>query len=317
MDRTKILIDCDPGHDDAVAILYAARHCELLGISTVHGNQTLERTTRNALALCELAGIDVPVARGCERPLVGAPVHAGEVHGETGLDGATLPPPKATVVDAHAVDFIIDLARRHRGELVLAVIGPQTNVALALRREPRLASWLRAVTIMGGSTTGGNITAAAEFNVFADPEAAAIVFGCGAPIRMVGLNVTRDTGVSQADIDRLRASGRKVAGVAAGFLQFYLDRHMALSGNRVASMHDVCAIVPFARPDLIGFRETSVRVELTGTHTRGMTLCDMRGLRPANLDPVRAVAPANAEVATSVRADDLIADVVKTILGYD
>ena len=168
MSKRKILIDCDPGHDDAVAILYAARHLDLVGISTVHGNNTVENTTRNALAILELAG----------------------------LDGADVPEPKRRPVDMHAVDFIIDMGRRHRGELVLATIGPETNVAMALRREPRLKDWLQEITVMGGSTGPGNVTPAAEFNIYCDPEAAWAVFNSGIPIRMVGLNVTRRTGVS-------------------------------------------------------------------------------------------------------------------------
>ena len=149
----------------------------------------------------------MPVAKGCEAPLVGAATHAGDIHGRTGLDGAELPVPDRGPIATHAVDFIIEQAERHKGELVLAVVGPQTNVALALRREPRLASWLKAITIMGGSTTIGNITPAAEFNIYADPEAAAAVFACGAPIWMVGYNVTRQTGFTQPEIDRLRAGG--------------------------------------------------------------------------------------------------------------
>src|SRR5215470_9786809 len=170
--KTKILIDCDPGHDDAVAILFAARHLNLIGVTTVHGNNTVENTARNALAIMELAGIDVPLAMGCAGPLAQTRVGAAPVHGKSGLDGAELPEPKRQRVPAHAVDFIIDMASRHRRELVLASIGPETNVALALRREPRLAGWLREITVMGGSTGTGNITAAAEFNIYCDPEAA-------------------------------------------------------------------------------------------------------------------------------------------------
>src|SRR5262249_52678702 len=171
MSKTKILIDCDPGHDDAVALLFAARHLDLIGVTTVHGNHTVENTTRNALAIMELAGIDVPLAMGCAGPLAQKRVGAAPVHGKGGLDGAELPKPQRQPVAAHAVDFIIEMASRHRGELVLASIGPETNVALALRREPRLAGWLREITVMGGSTGAGNITAVAEFNTFLDPLA--------------------------------------------------------------------------------------------------------------------------------------------------
>ncbi|HJQ55785.1 MAG TPA: nucleoside hydrolase, partial [Vineibacter sp.] len=139
---TKILIDCDPGHDDAVALLFAARHLDVVAVTTVHGNASLENTTRNALALLELANLDLPVARGCAAPLVGNATYAPHIHGKSGLDGANLPAPTRDVVASHAVDVIIEQAERHKGELVIAVVGPQTNLALALRREPRLAGWL-------------------------------------------------------------------------------------------------------------------------------------------------------------------------------
>jgi inosine-uridine nucleoside N-ribohydrolase len=152
MAKRKILIDCDPGHDDAVALLFAARHLDLVGVTTVHGNNSLENTTRNALAVLELGGIEVPLARGCAEPLAMLNAGTAEVHGSTGLDGVMLPEPKQRPIDMHAVDFIIETASRHRGELVLATIGPETNIALALRRDPRLKDWLAEIAVMGGST---------------------------------------------------------------------------------------------------------------------------------------------------------------------
>src|SRR5262245_21856381 len=213
--KRKILIDCDPGHDDAVAILFAARHLELVGVTTVHGNNTLENTTRNALAILELAGLAVPLAVGCATPLAQPSVASAAVHGNSGLDGTDLPEPTRGPLSTHAVDFIIEMAERYRGDLILATIGPQTNLALALRREPRLKDWLGEIAVMGGSTGAGNVTAAAEFNIYCDPEAAWSVFHSGVPIRMVGLNVTRRTGFNEADIDLLRGSRRKVAAVIA------------------------------------------------------------------------------------------------------
>lgn len=311
----KILIDCDPGHDDAIAILFAARRCDLVGITTVHGNATLENTTRNALAICTLAGLDVPVARGCEAPLIGPATHAGEIHGRTGLDGATLPVPDRAPIAMHAVDFIIAQAERHKGELVLAVVGPQTNVALALRREPRLAGWLKAITIMGGSTTIGNITPAAEFNVYADPEAAAAVFACGAPIWMAGYNVTRQTGFTQPEIDRLRRGGGRTAAVVADLMQFYLDGQRRVFGLDVAPMHDVCALFPFVRPDLLTHVEASVEIELSGRLTRGMTVCDLRNKRAGGTGSIREARPPNARVAVASDARALIAEVIDAVLA--
>src|SRR4051812_7038971 len=143
VEKTKILIDCDPGHDDAVALLFAARHLDLVAVTTVHGNNSLANTTRNALAILELAGIDVPVAAGCAEPLVQAARHYGAIHGKTGLDGAYIPAPTRRPIDSHAIDLIIEMASRHCGELVVALIGPHTNFAVALRREPRLKDWVR------------------------------------------------------------------------------------------------------------------------------------------------------------------------------
>ncbi len=313
---TKILIDCDPGHDDAVAILFAARRFDLVGITTVHGNSSLANTTRNALSVMALAGIDVPLAAGCAEPLVTKPHQAAEIHGKSGLDGATLPTPTRAPIAQHAVDFIIEMAHQHRGELVIAMIGPQTNLAVALQREPRLASWLKEITIMGGSTTFGNITPAAEFNVYCDPEAAAVVFDCGAPIRMMGYNVTRATGFVRADIERLKASGKRVAGTIANLMAFYLDRQERVYGLTVAPMHDVCALIPYAAPGLVTDIATSVRVELTGTHTRGMTVCDLRGVRAGSTQQITAATNANARVALAAESGALIDLVLTTLLEY-
>ncbi len=313
---TKILIDCDPGHDDAVALLFAARHLDLVGITTVHGNSSLENTTHNALALMELGGLDIPVACGCAAPLVGNATFAPHIHGKSGLDGATLPQPSLKLVDAHAVDFIIDQAERHRGELVVAVIGPQTNLALALRREPRLAQWLREITVMGGSTTTGNVTPAAEFNIYCDPEAAAAVFASGVPVRMVGLNVTRRTGFTSADVDRLRSSGRRVAGVIADLLAFYLARQRESFGLDLAPMHDVCAIIPYAFPDLIRYGQTTVQVELGGALTRGMTVCDLRAFHPGTRLPAQLAKDGHVQVALEAESRLLIDRVIETILAY-
>ena len=308
MTKSKLLIDCDPGHDDAVALLFGARHFDLVGVTTTHGNSSLENSTRNALAVLELGGIDVPVAAGFAAPLVGATTDAAHVHGKSGLDGHDLPPPARKPIDMHAVDFIIEAARRHQGELILAVIGPQTNVAVALQREPKLRTWLREITVMGGSAAGGNVTPAAEFNIYCDPEAAAVVFGCGVPIRMVGLDVTRRTGFDDTDIARLRGSGRRVAGVIADLVSFYLARQRAVFARAVASMHDVCALVPYVDEGVLETDGAIVRVECAGIHTRGATVCDMRGARQMAMPPVRLA------VRSEVRP--LIELVTDTLLTY-
>jgi inosine-uridine nucleoside N-ribohydrolase len=316
MTRRKVLIDCDPGHDDAVAILYAARRLDVVAITTVHGNTALESTTRNALALLELAGLDIPVAVGAAAPLVGPRQASAPVHGATGLDGAVLPVPTRAPLDVHAVDLIIETAARLKGELTLAVIGPATNIAMALHREPRLAGWVREITIMGGSTTRGNVTPAAEFNVHSDSEAASVVFGSGAPLRMVGLDVTRRTGMDEADLDRLRASGRGVAGVVADLIGFYLARQRERRGpGVVAPMHDVCALVPLVDPTLLTYVDARVDVELAGRHTRGMTVVD---LRPPGLlrDGAASEAPVNATVAIESDSRRVIDSVISALVEH-
>jgi inosine-uridine nucleoside N-ribohydrolase len=314
MMRTKMLIDCDPGHDDAVAILYAAKHLELVGVTTCHGNNTIENVTRNALSVLTLGGVAAPLARGCGDPLIGRKALVANAHGTTGLDGTELPAPDRAPVAAHAVDFLIDMARTHRDELVLAVIGPATNVALAIKKEPRFASWLREITVMGGSTALGNITPVAEYNVWCDPEAAAEMFDCGAPIRMAGYNVTSVTGTNEADVARLLA-GPNVARHIGELLDFYLRRQRDRLGFDIAPMHDVCAIVPYVKEGLIEYRRCHVGVELTGRLTRGMTVCDLRTLTPQGRADRGAGEP-NALAAIRTEARRLIDHVVATLLSY-
>jgi purine nucleosidase len=188
----KILIDCDPGHDDAMAIMLAAGNpeIELMAITTVAGNQTLPKTTLNARRVCSVAGIDVPIAAGCDRPLLRELVIAPMTHGDSGLDGPNFGEPTVPLDERHAVDLIIATALADPGEVTLVPIGPLTNIATAIRREARLVENVREVVLMGGAYTRGNSTPAAEFNVFVDPEAAAIVFEAGWPLTMVGLDLT-------------------------------------------------------------------------------------------------------------------------------
>lgn len=314
--RTKLLIDCDPGHDDLVAILFAARHLDLVGVTTVHGNNSLANTTRNGLVTLELGGIDVPLAMGAAEPLVQASIGIAAGHGHTGLDGHVFTDPLKAPVAQHAVEFIIEMASRHRGELVLAMLGPATNVALAIRREPQLRQWLREITLMGGSTTLGNITPAAEFNVAADPDAAAVVFESGIPLRMVGYNITRETGFGASDIQRLRSGGR-VANTVADLMAFYLQGQRTTYGVEVAPIHDVCAITPYVAPELIDYLFTSVRIELTGTFTRGMTVCDLRHPQGSAVTRLRNRTEPNCHVAISARSRQLVDLVIDTLIRYE
>lgn len=306
----RIILDCDPGHDDALAILLAhgCPELELAAITTVAGNHPLEVTTRNALRVCTLAGIaDVPVAAGCSGPLLRELVTAPEIHGETGLEGHDWGEPARRPVAEHAVDVIIDLVMAAPGDVTLVATGPLTNVAVALRREPRIAERVAGVVLMGGSYTRGNHTPAAEFNVFVDPEAAAMVFGAGWPVTMVGLDVTHRILATDEVVERLAAVGTPAAVAATGLLGFYRAAHLRQTGRRDAPVHDPCAVACAARPGLLELRDARVEVELAGRLTAGMTVTDFRPTRGR---------PANAAVAVDVDAPavwDLLADALARI----
>ena len=278
-----VVVDCDPGHDDAIALVVAARHTELLGVTTVAGNAPIERTTRNALVILDLLGHDAPVHRGAARPLLAAPVHAGYVHGESGLDGADLPEPERTVAGEDAVAFIVETARAREG-LWLVPTGPLTNIALALRRAPDLPDRIAGISLMGGSATVGNRTAVAEFNIWADPEAAAVVFDYGGPLIQAGLHLTHELQTTPERLAALRAMPNRLGPLLGQLLEFfattYITRHDGFVG---APVHDVCAVLALTHPDLFTRRAAHVVVETGGPHTRGMTVVDLRTLkdRPA------------------------------------
>ncbi len=271
---TTIILDCDPGIDDALAIAFAAGHpeLELAGITTVAGNVGLAKTTANALAVASFVGAaSVPVTAGCAAPLLRPALDAGHVHGESGLGGAVLPPPARQVADGHAIDFIIERVAAAPGEITLVATGPLTNIALAVRREPRLPQWVRDFVIMGGSAGRGNVNHAAEYNIWADPEAAAVVFGAGWTVRMIGLDVTlraRATGTVQ---ERMREFGALGAELLLPALGQYADSHNT-SGE--PPVHDVCAVVSVAVPSVFTYTPASVQVETTGRLTSGMTVTD-------------------------------------------
>lgn len=312
----KLLLDCDPGHDDALALLYAAQRCDLVAVTTVFGNQSVEWTTRNALSLMRLAGLDVKVAKGAARPLVAEAIDGGSVHGRTGMDGADLPEPDRDADPCGAVELILRSARAHRGELHVATTGAMTNLALALRTEPRLTEWLAGVTIMGGTTGVGNATPVAEFNIVCDPEAADIVLRAGLPTWMVGLDVTRRVGATPADIAALRQAGGRTARVIADLLDFYLASLRRMHGLESASLHDPCAIVPLVSPALIEYRDASVEVELASPLTRGMTVADLRRLGTAPLGHIRPMKPPNVRLAREPDSAGIVRDIWAAIARW-
>ena len=281
-DRPTIILDCDPGHDDVIALVVAARHTELLGITTVAGNAPLAMTTRNAIITRDLLGVDVPVHSGAERPLVAPPRHASYVHGESGLDGAELPDPSGPPASTDAVGFIIDTCRAREGAWLVPT-GPLTNIALALRAAPDLAGRIAGISLMGGGSFG-NRSALAEFNIWADPEAAAIVYASGVPLTMAGLDVTHQFIVDDQRIADIDALDGQLATVLAGLFRFfastYTRRHDHLVG---AALHDPLAVLALTHPQLFTSSYLHVAVELSGELTRGATIIDRRDLkeRPA------------------------------------
>jgi purine nucleosidase len=276
----RVLLDCDPGIDDAFAIVFACGHpgLDLAGLTTVSGNVDLDTVTANALSVLELAGRpDVPVVPGSARPLLRPALDARHVHGEGGLGAARLPAARARPAGGHAVDYLTDTIRAAPGEITLIATGPLTNIALAVRREPRLPGWVRDFVIMGGSAGRGNVTPAAEFNIAADPEAAAIVFGAGWQVTMVGLDVTLQARAGQDVQDRMRELGRLGADLLLPGLVGYRGEQAQAAGG--PPVHDVCALALAAEPGLFGCEPARVDVETAGRWTTGMTVTDFT--RPA------------------------------------
>jgi purine nucleosidase len=274
-----IIIDTDPGQDDAVAILLALASPELrvLGITAVAGNVPVPLTARNARIVCELAGRpDIPVFVGCDRPLRRPLVTAEHVHGKTGLDGPDLAEPAMPLQDAHAVDFIVDTLRSEApGTVTLCPLGPLTNIATALARAPDIAPRIAEIVLMGGAYFEvGNITPAAEFNIYVDPEAAAAVFAAGVPLTVMPLDVTHKALVTRARNDAFRALGTRVGQAVAAFTDFFERFDKAKYGSAGAPLHDPCVTAFLLRPDLFSGRHVNVEIETVSELTRGMTVAD-------------------------------------------
>jgi inosine-uridine nucleoside N-ribohydrolase len=272
--RPSVLIDCDPGHDDVLAIVTAAAYANVVGITTVAGNAALEHTTRNALVTAELTGCNVPVHAGAAGPLAGDTRDATHVHGDTGLAGVAVPEPSTTPAGGDAPGFIVEQAHAI-DDLWIVAVGPLTNIAHALERAPTLATTVAGISIMGGGTFG-NATPAAEFNIWADPEAADVVFRSGARIRMCGLDLTHQVCADAAFVATLFAFGTPLGDFTGALLSHYRARIIELTGDDLAALHDPCAVLAVSHPECFGFGRHSVRVECNGKYTRGMTVIDRR-----------------------------------------
>ena len=288
--RRKIIIDTDPGQDDAVAILLALaspEEIEVLGITAVAGNVPLALTQKNARIICELAGRpDIRVFAGCDRPLERALVTAEYVHGKTGLDGPQLDDPQMPLQDQHAVDFIIDTLRSEpAGSVTLCPLGPLTNIAMALQRAPDIASRIQEIVLMGGGYFEvGNVTPAAEFNIYVDPQAAEIVFTSGIPLVVMPLDVTHKALTTRDRIAAFRALNTKAGRMVAEWTDFFERFDMQKYGSEGAPLHDPCVIAYLIRPELFSGRRINVMIETRSELTMGMTVADWWGVtgRPAN-----------------------------------
>lgn len=274
----KIIIDTDPGQDDAVALLLAlaSPELEVLGVTTVAGNVPLDLTQLNARIVCQIAGRgDIPVYAGCPAPLSRPLVTAEHVHGKSGLDGILLFEPETPLAEGHAVDFIIETLRREpAGTVTLVPIGPLTNIAHAFQRAPDIVSRVQQIVLMGGAYFEvGNITPAAEFNIYVDPEAAKLVFASGVPLTVLPLDVTHQAVTNRDWIETMRASG-PVGRAVAGWTDFFERYDREKYGSEGAPLHDPCAIAWLIRPDLFLGREINVEIETKGEFTLGMTVAD-------------------------------------------
>ena len=281
--RHNVIIDCDPGHDDVFAIGLAASFCNILGITSVVGNSTIENTTTNALIAADLFGLqDVSIVMGAKYPLSGNIDHVTQAHGVSGLDGPMRRTPQTRVDGRDAVDFLVETCRNNEGSWIVA-IGPLTNIALAIRADRTIVKRISGISLMGGSLTHGNVTAAAEYNIWFDPQAASEVFRSGAKIKMCGLDLTDQltvTGKFAADLLEISTDTSRFCSELIDYYQSYAAKLAGVTGSGSllvgAPLHDPCAVLALTHPELFTSEHMDVIVETSGMHTLGMTLADTR-----------------------------------------
>lgn len=306
----KIIIDCDPGHDDAIAIMLAlaSPELEVLGITVTYGNVGLENTTRNALVMRELCrsnlpgGSSVPIFAGASTPLVRDRISAESVHGTSGLEGPDLPEPRAGLEEMRAAEFIIQSVLEFPGKVTLAPVGPLTNIALAMHLEPSIVAKIKRIVLMGGSTDIGNWTPAAEFNILCDPHAASIVFSSGVPLTMFGLNLTHQVLATPERAERIRALGTRVSHFTAELLEFFKLAYQRRYDFAGPALHDPCVIAYLIQPELFKLKAIHVEVDCTDGPSFGRTVCDVWNVtgKPANCDvALEADAPGFFELLTA------------------
>ncbi len=308
MRKIPIILDGDPGHDDAIAWVLAAASPELdiRAVTSCCGNQTIEKTTYNAQRICTLIDLHVPTAMGHKRPLISEPIIAPTVHGESGLDGPALPEPDFELVHMDAVTLMAKVIRESEEPITLVPTGPLTNIAALLLAHPELKSKIAHISLMGGGVQYGNWTPAAEFNILVDPEAADVVFRSGIPITMAGLDVTEKAMIFPEDFERIRALGNRVAVIVAEWLEFFYQFHRGL-GYEGAPVHDAVAVAALLKPELMESKDLYVQVETTGDLCKGATVADFRG--------VLGKAP-NAKVLMGIDRQGFVDLLVERIAAY-
>ena len=280
MQKEKIILDCDPGHDDAVAIMLAAINpkIELLGITVVAGNQKLEKTVNNALKVCNHLNLDVPVYSGMSRPMIREQLIADDIHGETGLDGPKFEELKIKAEDKHAVNFIIDTLMNSDEKVTLVPTGPLTNIGMAIRFEPRIIEKINRIVLMGGSYQLGNMTPAAEFNILADPDAAHIVFSSGVKVVMMGLDLTRQASATKEVVEKIKSLNNKASKLFVDLMEFFAASQKNVYGWSAPPVHDPTTIAYIIDPECIEVKPMFCEIELWSERSYGRTLCDYFGI---------------------------------------
>jgi purine nucleosidase len=280
MQKEKIILDCDPGHDDAVAIMLAAINpkIELLGITVVAGNQKLEKTVNNALKVCNHLNLNVPVYSGMSRPMIREQLIADDIHGETGLDGPKFEELKIKAENKHAVNFIIDTLMNSDEKITLVPTGPLTNIGMAIRFEPKIIEKINRIVLMGGSYQLGNMTPAAEFNILADPDAAHIVFSSGVKLVMMGLDLTRQASATKEVVEKIKSLNNKASKLFVDLMEFFAASQKNVFGWTAPPVHDPTTIAYIIDPECIEVKPMFCEIELWSERSYGRTLCDYFGI---------------------------------------
>ncbi|MEB7065104.1 ribosylpyrimidine nucleosidase [Mammaliicoccus sciuri] len=309
MEKQKIILDCDPGHDDAITMLMAYIHpnIDLLGITIVSGNQTLEKTVKNGLSVTQHLNMDVKIYSGASEPLVRERVVADNVHGETGIDGPVFDALNREPEDKRAVQFIIDTLLGSEGDITLVPTGPLTNIALAMKLEPSITSKIKEIVLMGGAYGNGNFTPSAEFNIFADPEAAHIVFKSGVPIVMMGLDVTNKTLCTPEIIKRMESTNNKAGQLFSDLMNFTLKTQFQEFGLEAGPLHDATTIGYLVNKDLFEVQDMYVEIDINRGPSYGRTVCDESDVLKKEH---------NVKVAKNVKVDEFFDLVYECIRMY-